>query len=55
MFNEYSALCAALSSATQHVMPPEFSEKWGTEKLYIRFPLLTLLCAAYSVKLFFFV
>ena len=41
---------AALSSATKHVMPPEFSEKCGTKCLITRFPLPTLLCAGYSVK-----
>ena len=35
---------AALSSATQHAMPPEFDRKWGTECLNTRFPLPTLLC-----------
>ena len=29
---------AALSSATQHAMPPEFGRKWGTECLNTRFP-----------------
>ena len=29
---------AVLSSATQHVMPPEFGRKWGTECLNTRFP-----------------
>ena len=42
-----------LSSATQHAMPPEFGRKRGTECLNIRFPLLTLLCAGYSVKLIY--
>ena len=42
---------AALSSATQHAMPPEFDRMWGTECLNTRFPLPTLLCAGYSVKL----
>ena len=42
---------AVLSSATQHAMPSELSEKWGTECLNTRFPLPTLLCAGYSVKL----
>ena len=28
-----SRLSAALSSATQHAMPPEFGRKWGTECL----------------------
>ena len=32
-------------------MPPEFGGKWGTEFLNTRFPLPTLLCAGYSVKL----
>ena len=36
---------AALSSATQHAMPPEFSAKWRTQSLNTRFPLPTwLLC-----------
>ena len=30
---------AALSSATQHAMPPEFGRKWGKEYLNTRFPL----------------
>ena len=45
---------AVLSSATQHTMPPEFGRKWGTECLNTRFPLPTLLCAGYSMKLIFF-
>ena len=45
---------AALSSATQHAMPSELGGKWGTEWLNTRFPLPTLLCAEYSVKLIFF-
>ena len=44
-----------LSSATQHAMPPEFDRKWGTECRNTRFPLFTLLCAEYSVKLIFFI
>ena len=44
---------AALNPATQHLMPPEFGRKWGTECLNTRFPLPALLCAVYSVKLFF--
>ena len=32
---------AALSSATQHTMPPELGGKWGTECLNTRFPLPT--------------
>ena len=46
-----SRLSAALSLAIQHAMPPEFGRKWGTECLNTRFPLPTLLCAGYSVKL----
>ena len=46
-------LKAALSSATQHTMPPEFGRKWGTECLNTRFPLPTLVCAGYRVKLIF--
>ena len=42
---------AALSSATQHAIPPEINGKWGMECLNIRFPMPTLLCARYSVKL----
>ena len=42
---------AALSSATHHAMPPASGRKWGTECLNTRFPLLTMLCAGYSVKL----
>ena len=44
-----SRTSAALSSATQHAMPPEFGRKWGTECLNTRFPLPTLRCAGYSV------
>ena len=39
------------STTTQHAMPPEIDEKWGTECLNTKFPLPTLLCAGYSVKL----
>ena len=47
---------AALSSTTQHAMPPEFEfgRKWGTKCLNSRFPLPTLQCAGYSVKLILF-
>ena len=48
-----SKLSAALSSATQHAMPPEIGRMWGTECLNTRFPLPTLLCAGYSVKLIY--
>ena len=41
---------AALSSVTQLGMLLEFGRKWGTECL-TRFPLSTLQCAGYSVKL----
>ena len=44
---------AALSFATQHAVPPELGGKWGTECLNTRFPLSTLQCAGYSVKLIF--
>ena len=44
-----------LTSATQHAMPPEFVRKWGKECLNTGFPLPTLLCAGYSVKLIFFI
>ena len=40
-----------LSSATQHAMPLEYGRKWGTEYLNTGFPLPTLLCAGYNVKL----
>ena len=46
-----SGQSAALSSAIQHAMPPEFGRKWGKECLNTKFPLPTLLCAGYSVKL----
>ena len=49
-----SRLSAALSSATQHAMPPESGRKWATECLNTRFPLPILLCAGYSVKLISF-
>ena len=42
---------AALSSTNQHAMPPELGGMWGMECLNIRFPLSTLLCVGYSVKL----
>ena len=45
----------ALSSATQHAMPPEFGRKQGTECLNTRFPLPTPLCAGYSVKLIYLI
>ena len=44
---------AALSSATQHAMPPEFGRKWGTECLNARFPLPSLMCSGYSVNYLF--
>ena len=43
----------ALSSAIQHAIPPALGGRWGTECLNTRFPLPTLLCAGYSVKLLF--
>ena len=36
-------------------MLPGFSGKWGTECLKTRFPLPTLQCAGYSVKLIYFI
>ena len=42
---------AALSSATQHAIPPEFGRKWETECLNTKYPLPIPLCAGYSVKL----
>ena len=45
---------AALSSATQYAMPPELGGKRGTEFLNTKFPLPTLLCAGYNVKLICF-
>ena len=44
---------AVLSSANQHATPPKFGGKWETKCLNIRFPLPTLLCAGYSVKLIY--
>ena len=52
--NLYFHFFALLSSATQHAMPSEFGREWGTECLTTRFPLPTLLCAGYSVKLIIF-
>ena len=49
MVSRYSA---ALSFAIQHAIPPEFGGKWETECVNTRFPLPTVLCAGYSVKLF---
>ena len=40
-----------MSSTTQHTMPPEFDGRWGTMCLNTEFPLPTMLCAGYSVKL----
>ena len=44
-------LYAPLIYLTQHAMPLELGGKWGTECLNTWFPLPTLLCAGYSVKL----
>ena len=38
-------------SATPYAMHPEPGRKWGTECLNSRFPLPTMLCTGYSVKL----
>ena len=43
------------SIPTQHAMPPEHGKKWETECLNTRFPLPTLLCAGYSVKLIYLI
>ena len=43
-------LRAALSSASQHAMPPKFALKWRMQCLNTRFPLPTLLCIEYGVK-----
>ena len=40
---------SALSSATQHAMPPEFGANWVTECLNSRIPVPTLLYVRYSV------
>ena len=50
-----SGQSAALSSATQHAMPPEFSGKWGTEVLNTMIPLPTQPCGGYSVKLIYLI
>ena len=47
----YQGKSAALSSALRNALPRKFGGKWGTECLNTRFPLPTLLCAGYSVKL----
>ena len=39
----------------KHAMPPESGRKWGMECLNTRFPLPTLLCAGYSVKLIYLI
>ena len=54
LFVLVSKQSAALSSAIQHAMPPEFGREWGTECLNTRFPLPTLLRAGYSVNLIWF-
>ena len=46
---------AALNSATQYAMPPDFGGKWETEFLNTRFRLHSLLCAGYSVKLILYI
>ena len=45
---------AALSSVTQHAMPTGLRLNWVTECLNARFPLPTLLCAGYNMKLIWF-
>ena len=46
-----SSVEAELSSTTQHTMRPGLVMKWRTECLNTRFPLPTLLCAAYRKTL----
>ena len=41
----------ALGSAIQQAMPLEFGGEWVTECLNTKFPMPTLLCARYIVKL----
>ena len=45
---------AALSSDTQYVMSSKLGGKWGTKCLNTEFPLSTLLCEGYNVKLIFY-
>ena len=54
LYFHFFALVSRLT-ATQNAIPPEFGRKWGTECLNNRFPLPTLLCAGYSVKLIWFI
>ena len=42
---------AALSSATQHAMPPEFGRKWESECLNTRFPLPTAIFFVSNTKI----
>ena len=53
LFKLVTMQIAALSFATQHLMPPEFGGKWGTECFNTRFSLPTLLCAGYDVKIIY--
>ena len=46
-----TCIIEASSGAGAQNVPPEIGGKWGTECLNTRFPLPTLLCAGYCVKL----
>ena len=46
-----SRLSAALSSASQHAMPPEFGGKWETKCPNTTFLLPTLLCARFCYNI----
>ena len=56
LYFHFLALVSRLSAAlTQRAMPSKFGRKWVTECLNTRFPLNTLLCAGYSVKLIYLI
>ena len=48
-------IATGVTYSVWYAMPPEFGRNWGTECLNTRFPLPTLLCAGYSVKLIYFI
>ena len=52
LFALVSMQSAALSSTTEHAIPPEFGGKWGTNCLSTMFPLPTLLCLGYKIQVF---
>ena len=51
LYFHFFALVLRRGVEFQHAMPPDSGGKWETEYLTIGFPLSTLLCAGYSVKL----